>query len=171
MLRIQPIASAGDAEKYYAKSDGGYYLQPGDVRQEWVGKGAELLGLSGAPDFEQFRRLIHGLDPHTGNQLTALLTEDRLAGWDANVHCPKGVTTAINGGDARLVDAMWASAHEAVADMERYATTRVRKGGVDDDRLTGNLVGFVVGHHEGRPAKDDNMPDWHEHIHMVIFNL
>jgi conjugative relaxase-like TrwC/TraI family protein len=171
MLRIQPIANAKDAEDYYAKSDGGYYYQPGDVRQEWFGQGAKELGLSGTPEFEQFKRLIHGLDPHTGEQLTAKLIEERIPGVDVNVHCPKGVTIAINRGDSRLSDAMWASAHEAVAEMEKLATTRVRQDGRQEDRLTGNLVGYGVGHHEGRPAKDDNMADWHEHGHIVIFNL
>ena len=98
MLRIQPIANAKDAENYYAKSDGGYYYQPGDVRQEWFGQGARELGLSGTPEFEQFRRLLYGLDPHTGEQLTAKLIEDRIPGVDVNVHCPKGVTIAINRG-------------------------------------------------------------------------
>ena len=171
MLRMNPLASAKKAEWYYAKSDGGYYLQPGDARQEWVGKGAKLLGLAGAPEPEQFKRLLNGLDPRTGGQLTALLVDDRVAGCDVNVHCPKGVSSAINGGDARLVEAFWAAAHEAVADLERSATTRVRKGGKDADRITGNLVGFAVSHHEGRPTKEDGMPDWHEHIHIVLFNL
>ncbi len=171
MLRIQPIANAKDAENYYAKSDGGYYCQPGDVRQEWFGHGAEELGLTGTPEFEQFRRLIHGLNPHTGDQLTAKLIEDRLPGVDVNVHCPKGVTIAINRGDARLSDAMWEAAHEAIAEMEKHATTRVRQGGKQEDRLTGNLVGYGVGHHEGRPTQNDDMADWHEHAHVVLFNL
>ena len=82
MLRIQPIADAKAAESYYSKSDGGYYLQADDLHREWGGKGAAMLGLSGPPDYEQFKRLIHGLDPHTGEQLTAKLIEDRIPGWD-----------------------------------------------------------------------------------------
>src|SRR5260370_962868 len=63
ILRINPIASAGQAETYYAKSDGGYYEKPDELRCEWLGRGAELLGLEGPPDYEQFKHLIHGLDP------------------------------------------------------------------------------------------------------------
>ncbi len=128
MLRIQPIADAKQAETYYSKSDGGYYMDDGDLRREWVGRGAELLRLRGAPDFEQFRRLIHGLDPHSGNQLTAKLVESRIPAWDINVHCSKSVTIAMEQGDSRIQDAFWEATHEAVADLERYATTRVRKG-------------------------------------------
>lgn len=171
LLRIQPIESAAQAETYYSKSDAGYYEKPDDLRCAWVGKGAELLGLEGPPDYEQFKRLIHGLDPWSGRQLTSKLLDNRLAGWDVNIHCPKGVTTVIEQGDDRVQDALWEAARETVADLERYATTRVRKGGRQEDRVTGNLVGYAVEHAETRPAKDDKMPDPHRHIHMVIANL
>jgi TrwC relaxase len=75
---------------------------------------------------------------------------------------------AIERGDSRIQDAFWEAARETVADLERYATTRVRKGGKQEDRLTGNLVGYAVEHAETRPAKDDHMPDPHRHIHMVF---
>jgi hypothetical protein len=43
-----------------------------------------------------------------------------------------------------------------MADLEQYATTRVRKGGPHDDRVTGNLVAFAVEHPETRPAKEED---------------
>src|SRR5262245_53109800 len=132
MLRIQVIEDAKQAESYYSKSDGGYYLADNDLRREWVGRGAELLKLSGAPEFDQFQRLIHGLDPHSGKQLTAKLIDARIPGWDVNVHCSKGVTIAMEQGDTRLQVAFWEATREAVADLEGYATTRVRKGKQQD---------------------------------------
>jgi len=171
ILRIQPIVSASQAETYYATSDGGYYDKPDELRSAWLGRGAELLGLDGPPDFEHFKRLIHGLDPATGEQLTAKLLDNRLAGWDVNVHCPKGVTLVIEHGDSRVQDALWDATRETVADLERFATTRIRKGGKQDDRLTGNLVAYAVEHAETRPAKDDRMPDPHRHIHVVVMNV
>jgi len=171
MLRIQPILDAKAAETYYSKSDGGYYLKADDLHREWVGKGAELLGLKDQPDFEQFKRLIHGLNPHSGKQLTAKLVDHRIPAWDVNVHCSKGVTTALERGDSRIQKAFWEATREAVADIEEVATTRVRKSGQQGDRITGNLVGYAVEHPETRPAKEDKMPDWHRHIHVVLFNL
>lgn len=171
MLRMQVIADAQAAESYYAKSDGGYYFKADDLRQEWVGKGAEQLGLRGTPDFRQFKRLIHGLDPHSGEQLTAKLVDHRIPAWDVNVHCPKGVTTALEQGDPRIQQALWDATRETISDLEQLATTRIRKGGEQADRVTGNLVGYAVEHPETRPAKDDKMPDWHRHIHVVVFNL
>jgi conjugative relaxase-like TrwC/TraI family protein len=171
MLRIIPIANAKAAESYYAKSDGGYYLDQEEQRCEWVGKGARMLGLEGTPDFEQFKRLINGLDPHSGKKLTARLDDDRICGWDVNTHCAKGVTLALERGDTRIGEALWAATREAIADMESFATTRVRIGGGQEDRITGNLVGFAVEHHETRPAKDDKMPDPQRHVHVVLFNV
>lgn len=171
MLRITPIENASQAETYYSKSDGGYYHKPDDLRTAWMGRGAELLGLSGPPDYEEFKRLIHGCDPRTGEQLTAKILENRIPGWDVNVHCPKGVTTILESGDSRIQDALWEATQEAIADLERFATTRVRKDGRQEDRVTGNVVAYAVEHAETRPAKEDKMPDPHRHIHVVIFNL
>ena len=77
----------------------------------------------------------------------------------------------IERGDGLVQDALWEAASAMVADLERLATTRIRKGGRQDDRVTGNLVGYAVEHAETRPVKADNMPDPHRHIHMVLFNL
>ena len=130
-----------------------------------------MLGLAGTPTFEQFKRLIHGLDPHTGEQLTAKLIEDRIPGWDFTASLPKGVTTALERGDSRIQALFWEAANEAMDDVEQQATTRVRKGGKDDDRVTGNMVWFAVEHPETRPAKEDGMPDWDRHIHFVVSNV
>ena len=55
-------------------------------------------------------------------------------------------------------------------DVEAMATTRVRKGGKDEDRVTGNMVWLAVEHPDTRPTKEDNMPDWDRHIHFVVAN-
>lgn len=171
MLRFTPIENAAHAESYYAKSDGGYYLQADDLHREWGGKGTDRLGLSGPPDYEQFKRLIHGLDPHSGKQLTAKLIEKRIPGWDVTASLPKGVTTALERGDERIRDVLWWAGRRALADLEAMATTRVRKGGRQEDRVTGNLLWYAKEDPETRPTKEDKMPDWDRHIHFVVFNL
>ncbi|WP_157369266.1 MobF family relaxase [Zavarzinella formosa] len=171
MIRFHAIANAKAAEAYYSKSDGGEYYVNGELRQEWLGHGAELLGLAGTPDFGHFKRLIHGLDPHSGKQLTSKLLANRIPAWDVTASIPKGVTIALEHGDTRIQDALWEAARETMSDLEDFATTRVRKGGALEDRLTGNLVAFAVEHPETRPAKSDNMPDPDRHIHMVVFNV
>jgi conjugative relaxase-like TrwC/TraI family protein len=165
---------------YYERSDAGYYRGEGGLHCEWGGRGATMLGLSGTPDYEHFKQLIHGLDPHTGKLLTAKLIEDRIPAWDVTASVPKGVTIALERGDSRIHDALWASVREAMAKLEEYATTRVRVGGKQEDRRTGNLAWYAVEHAETRPTIDTSLPEdhrWREmpdpdrHIHCVIPNV
>ena len=48
-------------------------------------------------------------------QLTAKLIDSRVPAWDVNLHCSKGVTVAIEQGDARLQEAFWESARVGVS--------------------------------------------------------
>ena len=171
MLNMVPLKDAKRAEDYFGKSDGGYYIKGEDgLHREWGGKAAAMLGLVATPKLEEFRRLLGGLDPHTGHQLTAQLIEERLPAWDFTASLPKGVTTALEGGDSRIRAAFWQVANEAMGDVEAMATTRVRKGGKDEDRVTGNMAWLAVEHPDTRPAKEDGKPDWDRHIHFVMAN-
>ena len=102
MIRMKPVKDVKKAEAYYAKSDGGYYVGEGGMHCEWGGKAAGELGLTGPPEFEQFSRLLRGLDPNSGEKLTAKLVKGRIAGWDVTASVPKGVTTALEQGDDRI---------------------------------------------------------------------
>lgn len=178
MIRMKPIRDAKKAESYYGKSDGGYYLE--GLHREWIGDGAAKLNLTGTPSFDQLKHLIRGLDPHSGEQLTARLNDDRLCGWDVTGSVPKGVTLALERGDDRIHAAIWASFREAIAMMEDYATCRVRVDGQQDDRVTGNLVAYAVEHPDTRPTVDESLPEGHRwremplpdrHIHGVVLNV
>src|SRR5690242_15551991 len=133
MMGMTPIKArdAGVAAAYFGQSDGGYYLDGSGLRREWGGKASLRLQLTGKPEFEQFNRLLHGLDPHTGKQLTALLTDDRVCCTDFTASLPKGATSALEGGDTRIQKALYEAGDAAMEDVERYAMTRVRKGGRD----------------------------------------
>ena len=47
--------------------------------------------------------MLKGLHPLTGEQLTARLADDRLAGWDFTARLPKNVTAMIERGDERIM--------------------------------------------------------------------
>ena len=159
MLRMKPVQSANRACLYYEKSDAGYYRGEGGLHCEWGGKAAGKLGLEGPPDYEHFKNLVHGLDPRTGEQLTAKLVGHRIPAWDLTASVPKGVTVALERGDGRIQAAIWESVREAMAMVEGYATTRVRVDGQHADRVTGNLVWYAVEHAETRPVEDEGLPD------------
>jgi conjugative relaxase-like TrwC/TraI family protein len=180
MLRMKPIQSANRACLYYEKSDAGYYQGTDGLHCEWGGKDAEKLGLKGEPDYEHFKNLMYGLDPHSGEQLTAKLVDHRIPAWDVTASVPKGVTMALERGDSRIQAAIWESLREAMAMLEAYAATRVRVDGKQEDRVTGNLVWYAVEHPETRPVEDESVPEDHKwrvmplpdrHIHVVIPNL
>src|SRR5271157_4246729 len=184
MIRMKPVGKgergARQAELYYPKTDSGYYQAGNGLHAEWGGKCAPMLGLEGPPDFEHFRRIARGLDPWTGEQLTARLRDDRIPGWDMTASIPKGATAAIEGGDERIVPALWESVREAAAMVERYATTRVREGGRQDDRVTGKMLYYAVEHPDTRPVEDESLPEDHKwrvmplpdrHVHVFIPNL
>jgi hypothetical protein len=128
MLRVRALTDAKAALAYYGKSDGGYYLDGSDLRREVGGQLAARLGLSSTPDLAEFERLLNGLDPKSGKQLTAKLVEGRLAGWDITASVPKGVTTALERGDSRIQNAIWEAGWETIGDIEAMTTTRPRDG-------------------------------------------
>ena len=171
MLRFREIKDPKAALAYFGKSDGNYYLDGSDLHREVGGNGAKLLGLSETPDFDQFSRLLQGLDPNTGEQLTAKLIDNRVVARDVTASVPKGVTLALERGDSRVHDVIWNAGRAAMADLEAYASTRVRKGGQQDDRLTDNIIWYGWEHPETRPNRDDGMPDMDRHIHFVVMNL
>ncbi len=180
MLRMKPIRSANRACLYYEKSDAGYYQGAGGMHCEWGGKGAQKLGLDGEPNYDHFKNLMFGLDPHSGEQLTAKLIEGRIPAWDVTASVPKGVSIALERGDSRIQGAIWEALREAMGMLEDYATTRVRVDGQQEDRLTGNLIWYAVEHPETRPVEDESVPKDHKwrvmplpdrHIHAVVPNL
>ena len=172
--------AAQRAEIYYQKSDAGYYRGEGGLHCEWGGDIALWLGLEGEPEFEHFQRLLRGLDPHTGGQLTARLVDDRLPGWDLTASVPKGVTEAGERGDDRIQGLIWQANRLTMNDIQPYATTRVRVDGRQEDRVTGNMLWYSVEHPETRPVIDDALPEGHRwkvmplpdrHIHNYLLNL
>ena len=180
MLNITPLRDAKGAEEYFGKSDGGYYLGANGTGPDgltddgllraWGGELSKRLKLDGPPTIEQLRHLLQGRDPHTGKQLTAKLIEERITAWDFTASLPKGVSTLIECGDERIGLLFREAAREAMEDVERLATTRVRKGGGDGDRITGNMAWLAVEHPDTRPSLEDGKPDWDRHIHFVVPN-
>jgi conjugative relaxase-like TrwC/TraI family protein len=184
MLRMKPVGKgeqgAKKADLYYQKTDSGYYRGEGGLHCEWGGKGSPMLSLEGPPDYEHFKRLIRGLDPHSGEQLTARLRDDRIPCWDVTASIPKRVTIALERGDSRIQAKLWESVREAMAMLEQYASTRIRIDGQQDDRVTGNLLWYAVEHPDTRPVENEALPEDHQwrvmplpdrHVHIVIPNL
>jgi len=158
-----------DAKEYFdehlAQND--YYaaceIRPG----QWIGAGAERLGLSRQVTREQFYALCENQHPQTGEQLTLRQNakDDRRVFFDFTCSPPKSVSVlAVTLDDKRLVEAHEEAAKVAFRELEIFAATRVRKQGNQRDRTTGNLIAAAFVHDSSREL------DPQLHTHCTVFN-
>lgn len=178
MLRIYQCRNAAAAQSYFtqglARED--YYTQGQEIMGRWGGEVVQRLGLLSPPAYgsvtrETFVALTENRHPLTGERLTLRTKVDRTIGYDFNFHAPKGVSLlhAIHQ-DERIVETFRRAVDETMRDIERDAAARVRKQGIQDDRVTGNLVWGEFVHLTARPTKEANGPDPHLHAHCFVFN-
>lgn len=167
MLRIIQNTSSASAKSYYSKAD--YYSEGQELTGRWGGKGATRLGLEGEVSQQAFESLCENRHPQTGEKLTPRMKSDRTVGYDFNFHVPKGVSVvyALNQ-DERILEAFRESVHETMEEMEAEMKTRVRTGGRDQERTTGNLAWAEFVHFTARPVK--GVPDPHLHAHCFVAN-
>jgi conjugative relaxase-like TrwC/TraI family protein len=111
------------ATEYYvgeiATSAEDYYTGRGEHPGRWVGSLARELGLSGEVDPDQFRRVLNGQDPHTGNDL---VTAQGSAARAAKRRSPAQSQDEL----PDLVDSLRAAAHLGVS--ARYVRTLLAEG-------------------------------------------
>lgn len=172
MLRINVIRSAAAAQTYFTRDD--YYQDGTELPGRWGGKLAQELHFQGVVQQDAFFRLMDGCDPHDGQQLTARKLQDgeRRAGYDATFLAPKSVSLAYELLQSpEILQAHRQAVDTAMQAMEQDAAVRVRKGGADHDRTSGNLAWAAYDHFTGRPARDDLLPDMLLHTHVVVANL
>src|SRR5438876_10708994 len=167
MIRITQQDSAKDAKRYYATAD---YLSEGqEIVGSWGGKGASRLGLHGTVDKFSFERLCDNLDPQTGKPLTVRTRSERRVGYDFTFSVPKSVSLLYAmSGDQGILDAFRGAVDETMREMEAEMKTRVRKGGKDENRTTGEMVWAEFIHTTSRPV--DGIPDPQLHAHCFVFN-
>lgn len=179
MMRMIPSKSAASATRYFdvELSRGDYYADKGELPGTWHGKGAALLGLSGEVTREAFAALADNRHPETGEQLTPRQKADRRAGYDFTFSAPKSVSAfyeylRASGRDDQanaLLDVFRTSVRETMAELEPDMRVRVRTGGQNSDRVSGNMVWAEFTHFQSRPV--DGFSDPHLHIHAFAMNM
>jgi conjugative relaxase-like TrwC/TraI family protein len=158
-----------DAEGYFdehlAQND---YYAAGEIRPgQWIGVGAERLGLNNAVTRDQFHALCENKNPNDDKRLTLRQekTNQRRVFYDFTCSAPKSVSVlAVTMDDDRLVSAHEEATRVAFRELETFAATRVRKQGNQRDRTTGNLVAAAFTHTSSR-ALDPLL-----HTHLTVFN-
>jgi conjugative relaxase-like TrwC/TraI family protein len=167
MLRVTQQDDSAAAKRYYSSAD---YLSEGqEIIGFWGGRDAQRLGLEGVVDKESFERLCDNLDPRTGKQLTARTRSERTVGYDFTFSVPKSVSLVYAlSGDEQIMAAFREAVDETMRDIEAEMQTRVRKGGKDENRVTGNMLWSEFIHKTARPI--GGFPDPHLHAHCFAFN-
>src|SRR6266852_3721548 len=176
MLTIRAMSDGtGYSARHLEHSD--YYAEGERVTGQWQGRGAEMLGVAGEVQSEEFEALRQGLDPRSGEFLRQRHSADRMAAdgttqsrgrnlYDFTISAPKSVSImAQPGGDARLVEAHGKAVQETLTELEHRAASRVRRDRANDNRITGNLV-LAVYHHDTSRELDPQL-----HTHAVAANL
>ncbi|MBK8915559.1 MAG: relaxase domain-containing protein [Phycisphaerales bacterium] len=167
MLRIIQNNSPDRARSYYSTAD--YYAEGQELVGVWKGRDAARLGLSGNVRREDWDALCDNRHPQSGEALTPRTKRERRVGYDFNFHVPKSVSILYGlTRDERILDAFRESVEATMEDMEAEMQTRVRAGGRNEDRTTGNMVFGEFVHFTARPV--EGVPDPHLHAHCFVFN-
>ncbi|MBI3849734.1 MAG: relaxase domain-containing protein [Verrucomicrobia bacterium] len=154
---------------------GDYYDEGQRVSGEWFGLGAQRLGLAGRIRADDFLRLCENEHPSSGETLTQRLNTTRMEGgenaanrrifFDFTFSPPKSVSIAgFLGNDERILEAHARAVRTALKEFESFAATRIRVGGAQSDRLTGNFAAALFTHDTSRAL------DPHLHTHCIVFN-
>jgi conjugative relaxase-like TrwC/TraI family protein len=173
---IAPIAAGGTGASvdYYvnqvATDSHDYYAGHGEAPGTWSGDFAASLGLTGEVTAEQFRSVLEGEEPATGEKLKDR-RNTRVAGWDVTLSPPKSISAlwALAPDDLRQeVKAAQATAvDEAIGYLTRTAcVARLGKAGVD--RQDGSQLGFLRCDFTHRCSREG---DPQLHTHAILANI
>lgn len=164
MLSVANVRTAGGAANYFAADN--YYTRADAERSgQWLGKGAEKLGLRGVIEASQFEAVLKGILPD-GSRVGSDNRAHR-AGTDLTFSMPKSWSIlALVGGDRRILDAYGAAVRETLAWAEKnLAETRMDVRGKERVVATRNLVIGLFQHDTNRNQEPN------AHFHAVVANV
>ena len=177
MLSPKTQYNLSNARSYFSEHlcVGDYYSENERVHGEWLGTGAQMLGLSGAVEQEQFIALCENRNPQTAERLTLRNKTTRNDGerevanrrvfYDFTLSPPKSVSVAaLVVCDEQITAAHASAVRTAMKELERYAATQVHAGRNHCDRTTGNFIAALFQHDTSRAL------DPHLHTHCIVFN-
>jgi conjugative relaxase-like TrwC/TraI family protein len=172
MLSIGKIALGQHRyyERQVAQGWDDYYAGRGEAPGEWVGRGADVLGLRGRVSSEQFSALIAGHDPRQlGVRLRSSERDPKVAALDLTFSAPKSVSVLAAVGPDGLAGEL-ISAHEQAL---RAALSYLEDGAVQVRRgHDGNFVqagdGLIAAAYRHRMSR---ALDPQLHTHVVAANM
>ena len=107
------------------------------------------------------------IDPETGEVKMREVSNRRIA-VDFTFSVPKSVSMHLGlTHDVEAEKIVHEALRETSDDMERAIQTRVRTGGADHDRTTGNAIVACFVHRTTRPLSGQVDPHWHSHCLLM----
>lgn len=176
MIQTKIQFNLKNAKQYFREhlGAGDYYSEGEKITGEWLGFGAEKLGLKGAVGEEAFLALCEGKHPETGLRLAQRINSvrheddevkaNRRIFFDFTIAPPKSVSVVALFQDHRIQELHARAVRHAMLELEKRAEARVRKSGQNGERVTGNLVTARFRHDTSREL------DPHLHTHCVVMN-
>jgi conjugative relaxase-like TrwC/TraI family protein len=157
-------------EQQVAHGGDDYYSGRGEAPGEWIGAGAEALGLTGRVHAEQFNALIAGLDPRDPDvRLRSSSQDPKIAAFDLTFSAPKSVSILFAVASEETSGVLIACHEEAVRAALGYlqdTAVMVRRGhGGERVEAAQGLIAAAYRHRMSR-ALDPQL-----HTHVVAGNL
>jgi len=168
------VGVAGVSVTYYveqvARDRHDYYAGHGEAPGTWRGAFAGHLGLSGEVTADEFRAVLDGADPATGEALKPQANR-RVAAWDVTFSPPKSISAlwALAPDQTRyeVREAHTAAVDAAVGYLTVHAcVARLGRDGVD--RQDGSQLGFLRAEFTHRCSREG---DPQLHTHTILSNL
>jgi len=138
----------------------------------WLGRAASTLGLVGAVDGAQLTALLAGVDPNTGEILSAYHHRVRVAAYDCTYSTPKSVSVLHALGPQEVRTQVRAGHEQAAAAALAYLERRgarvrrsLQRGQAASSVPAGGFVAAAFLHRTSRA------PDPHLHSHVLVANL
>jgi conjugative relaxase-like TrwC/TraI family protein len=180
MLSIGTVSAGNQAQREYherqlAQSRDDYYRESEGPAGTWIGSQAGALGLSGEVDVEQFRRMLDGQDPATGEDLGGRMDRRKTVAFDLAFSAPKSVSLLRMAADEPTSKAIDRAHERAVMAALSYIEGEGWKGRArvwnedgSRERVTvdGTGVMGVLYRHETTRNADPQL-----HSHAVLANI
>lgn len=162
---MMTIASIAPSNGYYENDPEGNYYLDDHLQSEFVGKGAEDLGINDKPvDKDIQNNLMKGILP-TG-ETKQRFSDKHRSGYDFTFSAPKSVSVlSLITGDTRLIEAHKEAVKQTVGEIEKLASVRNKANGEYTITNTNNLVVALHTHDTSREL------DPQLHTHALVFNL
>ena len=173
MLSVAKLARG--REGYYlatvaaGREDAGGLIEP---EGRWLGRAAATLGLAGNVDAAALRTVFAGVDPASGEVLSAHHEKVRVAAYDCTYSTPKSVSL-LHALGSETVSAHVRAGHEQAAEaaleyLERRGARVRRTLGRGEAQRSVPAGGFVAAAFVHRVSR---APDPHLHSHVLVANL